>query len=92
MPKQTTKYISFSLGLRIMRGCSNIEIRDQRLNELKELLLTRDMVEGALERARTVPRDRALMTSNKPKQTQRPVLVTPYNPRLPAITTIQAKH
>ena len=39
-----------------------------------------------------VPRDRALKISNKPKKTQRPVLVVPYDPRLPAITSIIAKH
>ena len=50
------------------------------------------MVEGALERARAFPRDRALRKSIRPKQTQRPVLVTLYDPRLPAITTVQAKH
>ena len=94
--KQITKSIPFSLGLRIVRACSNTKNSDKRLNELKDLLLARDynkdMVEGALKRARVFPRDRALRKSNKPKQTQRPVLVTPYDPRLPAITTVQAKH
>ena len=84
------------MGFRRVRICSSTEDRDKRLNELWDVLLARDynkeMVEGALERARAVPRDRALRKSNKPKQTQRPVLVTPYDPRLPAITTIQAKH
>ena len=80
-PKKTTKFIPFSLGLEIVRTCSNTENNDKRLKEPRDLLLARDykkdMVEGTLERAGAVPRDRALSKSNKPKKTKRPVYVTP---------------
>ena len=66
------------------------------MEELRERLLTRqynkEVVDSALNKARAVPRDRALKISNKPKKTQRPVLVVPYDPQLPAITSIIAKH
>ena len=79
-----------------MRNCSNKQDRNKRLKELEDLLVARDydkhMVEAAIEKARAVPRERALMKSNKPKQTQRSVFVTPYDPRLPAIIPVQAKH
>ena len=95
-PRQTTKAIPFSLGLRIVRICSKEEDRDQRLFELKERLLARDynsdMVNSAIEKARKVPRNKALKISNKPNQTNRPILSTPYDPRLPIISNIQAKH
>ena len=95
-PKQTTNSIPFSLGLRIVRVCSNPEDRDRRLQELRDKLLARDYniarVDSSIEKARKVPRDRALKISNKPKTNQRPVLVVPYDPRLPSITSIQARH
>ena len=65
--------------------CSNTEDRDKRLMELRDKLLARDYimarVDSAIEKARKVPRDRALKISNKPKTNQRPVLVVPYDPR-----------
>ena len=95
-PRQTTNLIPFSLGLRIVRVCSSPETREIRMEELRERLLARqynkEIVDSALNKARAVPRDRALRISNKPKKTQRPVLVVPYDPRLPAITSIIAKH
>ena len=95
-PKQTTKSIPFSLGLRIVRICSSPVDRDRRLMELTDLLLERgynkEMVESALEKARAIPRNKALKRARKPNQTQRPVLAVPYDPRLPAITSIQARH
>ena len=95
-PKQTTNSIPFSLGLRIVRICSNTETRDVRLHEMKEKLIARnynqDRVDSSIKKAKAVPRDRALKIANRQKQTQRPVLVIPYDPRLPAITSIQAKH
>ena len=63
-PKQTTKTIPFSLALRIVRVCSSQEERDKRLIELKDRLLARDynrgLVQAALDKAREVPRSRAL--------------------------------
>ena len=37
--RTTTQSLSYSLGLRIIRICTKTEKRDQRLRELKELLL-----------------------------------------------------
>ena len=95
-PRQTTKSIPFSLGLRIVRICSDKEDRDKRLSELRERLLARDytseMVNTALAKARAVPRSKALKIGNKPNQTRRPILSIPYDPRLPTMSRIQAKH
>ena len=55
-PKQTTKSIPFSLGLRIVRNCSIFEDRNHRLRELKGLLVNRgynsEMVDTALEKVK----------------------------------------
>ena len=95
-PKQVTKSIPFSLGLRIFRVCSDEKDRDQRLSERKKRLLDRDynedMVDTALKKARAVPRKEALKQHTQYKKTKRPVLCTPYDIRLPAVSTIQAKH
>ena len=94
--KSTTKAIPFSLGLRIVRACSDPRTRDMRLLQLRDQLLardySRDLVETALERARNISRDRALKKAKNKRANQRPVLVVPYDPRLPAIGSIMAKH
>ena len=63
-PVGCTKNIPYSLGLRIVRICTAPEDRDLRLNELKNLLLERDypkrLVDSAIEKARAVPREKAL--------------------------------
>ena len=93
-PKQTTKAILFSLALRIVRVCSSPKDRDKRLMELRERLIARNynpvMVDSALEKARKVPRGRALKKVEIKKKTL--TLTTPYDPRLPAISSIVAKH
>lgn len=95
-PVQTTRSIPFSLGMRIVRICSDPENRDKRLLELRDLLTNRGyskrMVETALDKARRIPRDKALKKTTKCKKTKRPVLAVPYDPRLPPIGRIQAKH
>ena len=50
------------------------------------------MVDIALEKARKVPRWRAVKKVTNTNKTQRPVLATPYDPRLPPISSIVAKH
>ena len=94
--KMTTKTIPMSLGLRIVRICSDPEKRDKRMKELKELLLDRDypetMVDSALEKAKKVPRKAALKKVIKNNQTKRPVFALTYDPRLPSITNLQTKH
>ena len=49
------------------------------------------MVNGAIEKAKAIPRQDALKKVEKKKQ-QRPVVVVQYNPRLPFITTIARRH
>ena len=62
-----------------------------RLGELKELILERDyperLVDSALMKARSVPRHVALRRIIK-----RPIFPIKYDPGLPSLTYIQAKH
>ena len=70
-PATVTNNIPFSLGLRIVRTCTNIEDRDKRIFELKEMLLSRDyperLIDSALNRATSIPRKLALKSSKKKK-------------------------
>ena len=94
-PAHVTTNIPFSLALRIVRICSFPETRDLRLKEMKELLLTRGykagVVNGAIEKARSIPREEALRKVQK-KENERPVFVIQYDPRLPSISGIIKKH
>ena len=49
------------------------------------------MVDNAIEKARTIPRQEALKKVEKEKQA-RPVFVVQYDPRLPSITSIARRH
>ena len=96
-PKTTTKSIPFSLSLRIIRICTKTQDRDKRLGELKELLLARDypelLIESAIKKALKIPRKIALLkVKTKNTVRNRPVFCLKYDPRLPAIQTIQARH
>ena len=46
-----TNNIPYSLALRIVRICSETEARDQRLSELKNLLLDREYRPGVINSA-----------------------------------------
>ena len=95
-PASVTKNIPFSLCLRIVRICSKTEYRDKQFLKLKELMLSRGysdrMIDSAIERARTIPRHVALRKVFKKDKDKRPIFVTTYDPRLPNIQNIQAKH
>ena len=95
-PKATSSSIPYSLSLRIVRICTNSEKRDQRLKELKQLLLARDypenLIDSAIEKARKIPRKVALLKVRNKKSQNRPVFALKYDPRLPSISTIGAKH
>ena len=95
-PKTTTLAIPYSLSLRIIRICTKTEIRDKRLAELKNLLIARDYPEGlvtrAIERARKIPRKIALLKIRKKATENRPVFSIKYDPRLPSIPQVVAKH
>ena len=70
--------------------------RDNRLSELKDMLLHRSyperLVDSAIQRAIKIPRKIALKKSVSKNVKKRPVFVIKFDPRLPAISSIQAKH
>ena len=91
------KNIPYSLALRIIRICTKTDQRDNRLQELKILLLQRKypepLINRALDRARLVPRHKALRQRVKKQETsKRPIFALKYDPRLPSIPAIHAKH
>ena len=49
-------------------------------------------VDSSIEKAQTDARDRALQISIKNGTNQQPVLVVPYDPRLPSMTSILANY
>ena len=96
-PAHVTKNIPFSLAYRIIRICSEPTTRDLRLEELKDLLLARDykpgIVTAAINRAKNISRIDALRKVVKNEiENVRPILVVPYDPRLPGIPAIVKKH
>ena len=66
------------------------------MGELKELLLERNysesMIDSAVTRAKCIPREVALRKSKTNEKTKRPIFAIRYDPRLPAIQNIPAKH
>ena len=95
-PPTVTQNIPFSLCLRIVRICSTFERRECQFQKLKELLINRGYSErtinSAIDRARGIPRNIALRRVLKKKEDRRPVFALTYDPRMPPIQTIQAKH
>ena len=95
-PTSTIKAIPYSLSLRIVRICNTNENRDKRLAELKIQLLERGykerLINSAINRAIKVPRRIALRKVTKSKKTEGPIFTHTYDPRLPSISNIQAKH
>ena len=95
-PSHVTNNIPFSLALRIVRICSLPTDRDKRLNELKELLWERNykpkVINSAIEKARSITREKALEKVMKNKTTNRPVFAIEFDPRLPSIPNIIRKH
>ena len=85
-----------SLGLRIVRVCSDPKNRDIRLKELKEQLLERgyneNMVDTALTKDSKVPRLAALRKMSKQDKIKRPVFALAFDLRLPTVQSLQAKH
>ena len=96
-PAHVTNNIPFSLGLRIVRICSRPEDREKRFGELKQMLLERNypskIIDAAIERARNISRKEALKKVVRDKNdSDRPVFVVLYDPRLPSIPAIVKKH
>ena len=94
-PSTVCENIPYSLALRIVRICSKPETRDQRLEELKQLLLNRsyklNIINAAIAKAKNVPRDEALKRVIRPP-TNRPVFPVTHHPALPSIPKIVSKH
>ena len=95
-PATCIENIPFSLALRIVRICSKPDWREQRFQELKDLLLARSyrpgLVDAAINRARTIPRAQALKRVDRLTQPRRPVNVVTFDPRLPSIQKIHQKY
>ena len=95
-PPSCTKNIPFSLCLRIVRICSKPEYREGQFLKLMELMESRGYSErtinAAIDRARKIPRHIALRRVLRKQAEKRPVFALTYDPRLPAIQSIQAKH
>ena len=95
-PSHTKKAIPFSLSMRSVRICRDPINRDQRFKELKSQLLDRGysrlVIDSAIERARQIPRSVALRKVINPNQQEGPIFAHTYDPRLPSISQIQAKH
>ena len=95
-PPAFTKNIPYSLCLRIVRICSKPEKREKQFLKLKELMTNRGyserMINSAIDRARKIPRQVALKKVIRRQTEKRPVFALTYDPRLPPIQSIQAKH
>ena len=95
-PSQTKKAIPFGLSMRIIRICRDPEKRDQRLQEMRKQLMDRGypnlLLDSAIERARQIPRKVALKRVNRQKKTNGPIFAHTYDPRLPPMAQIQARH
>ena len=95
-PSHVCESIPFSLALRIVRICSTIEAREVRFSELKEMLLAREysagVINAAISRARSIPRNEALKKVFKAKNSDRPVLTIQYHPALPSLAKIINRH
>ena len=95
-PVHCTRNLPYSLALRIVRICSRSTDREKRFQELKSLLIDREYKEKtinfAIDKARNIPRIFALQKASKLKKTDRPVFAVTFDPRLPAIPNLQAKH
>ena len=94
--RNVTNSIPFSLSLRIVRICIYPDKRDQRLYELKFLLLERGYLESKIDasiyKARLIPRHKAVKKVKETTKQKGPVFVMTYDPRLSPIGSIQAKH
>ena len=95
-PIHTTKSIPYSLSLRIIRICRDPIKRDKRLEELKSALIERGypirLLDSAIDKARKVPRRVALRPVTRTKDLKGPIFAHTFDPRLPPISKIQAKH
>ena len=94
-PSHTFKSIPFSLALRLIKIVSEKDQLEIRLTELKDMLVSRNynknIVVAAIEKAKLIPREKALERVVKAKNNRVMFTVT-YNPKLPSISKIIIKH
>ena len=90
-PAHITTNIPFSLCYRLVRICSEKTTLKTRMEELKQLLLTRQynekIINGAMLKALNIDRNEALKKKIKTPTTRIPFVIT-YHPALPSINTI----
>ena len=96
-PAHCTTNFPLSLSMRIVRICTKPETRDNRLKELKQMLIEREyrpgIIDAAIQKARAVPRAIAIRQIAKAPQTSmRPVFVVSFDLRLPDLPNITQKH
>ena len=94
-PSHITKNIPYNLCYRLLRICSDKDTLKTRLNELKNLLLSRGYrsksIEDSIQKVTALSRKEALKKISK-KETERTVFVLTYNPALPSVSKILQKH
>ena len=95
-PGHITRNIPYSLGYRIIRICSNTQTMLQRLQELREMLLSRqyspNIIESAFTRLKNIKREDALKRVVRVKRPPKLTFSCKYDPRLPNINSIIKKH
>ena len=95
-PPECVRNIPYSLALRIVRIVTDPVRRDERLDELSEMLLSREypnsVVRSAIQRAKELSRDQALKISAKPSTQSRPIFGVSFDPRIPNLFNITRKH
>ena len=95
-PPHCTKNIPFSLGYRLLRICSEPERLSERLQELKNMLLTRGYkpcaIKGAFSKLAHISREDALKKVEFDRSNNKVTFVMPFDPRLPKISSITKRH
>jgi hypothetical protein len=90
-PAHITKNIPISFCYRLVRICSEKNTLIQRLDELKQLLLSRNynlqIINGAIAKALNIDRNAALEKKVKVSTKRIPFVIT-FHPALPSISTI----
>ena len=95
-PSECTSSIPFSLCMRITRICSENQAKENRFKEFKTMWLDWDytpgIIDGAIARARAIPREEALKCVLRQDTKNRPTFVASFDPRLPSLPHITNKH
>ncbi len=94
-PPHCADNIPYSLALRIQRICTDTGERDQRMSELRDMLMSRGydrkLIDKHIDRALLIPRNEAIKRVIRKKDVDRVVFSVMYHPALPSIPRIIAK-